>query len=138
MGADSGLAQASADGQRVSIASFPASGPLRFGIPFHPSIKKFFLVLLSALFVYLPVFSGKAIAAPPTSKSTTQRVQNPNVIFGKGLLTVQAKAVRLQTLMEAIGKEAGIEVSLSDSIQQKSIFLLISTLISLSHPGVFA
>lgn len=121
MGADSGLAQASADGQRVSVASFPASGPLRFGIPFHPSIKKFFLVLLSALFVYLPVFSGTAIAAPSTSKSTTQRVQNPNVIFAKGLLTVRAKAVRLQTLMEAIGKKADIEVSLSPSLQKENV-----------------
>jgi len=81
--------------------------------------KRFFLTFLFVLIASLTFFSQMAIAAPSTSKA--QQVQNPNVIFAKGLLTVRAKEVRLQTLMEAIGKKAGIEVSLSLSLQKEKV-----------------
>lgn len=77
----------------------------------------FFLFFVSSLFFFFP--AQPAHAAPSVSK--VKQAENPNVVFSKGLLTVQAKAVSLQTLMEAIGEKAGIEVSLSPALQKESV-----------------
>ncbi len=86
--------------------------PKRFALIFF-----FLLFFVSSPFLSFPI--QPAHAAPSVSKA--KQPENPNVVFSKGLLTVQAKAVRLQTLMDAIGRKAGIEVSLSPALQKESV-----------------
>lgn len=110
----------------------PSGDPHRRTVPpalFFPDdscrvpLKRFALILFFFLFfVSFPFLSfpaQPAYAAP--SASTAKATENPSVVFSKGLLTVQAKAVRLQALMEAIGKKAGIEVLLSPNLKSEKV-----------------
>lgn len=109
----------------------PSHDPLRRTVPpalclsddsHRLSLKQFALILLFFHFFVSPLFrffpAQPAYAAPSASK--TKQAEIPSV-FSKGLLTVQAKAVRLQTLMEAIDKKAGIEVSLSPNLKSEKV-----------------
>lgn len=88
-------------------------------LPLERSVLTLLFLFFFVSFPFLSFSAQPAHAAP--SASTAKATENPTVVFSKGLLTVRAKAVRLQTLMEAIGKKAGIEVSLGPTLQKEKI-----------------
>lgn len=86
-------------------------------------LKRFALILFFFLsFISFPFLSFRTQPAhAASSASKIKPVENPNVVFSKGLLTVQAKDVRLQMLMDGIGMKTSIEVSRSPALQKEKI-----------------
>ncbi len=67
-------------------------------------IRKLFLTIpLLIFFAFLSVFLQIAVAASTSPEAP--KIQNPNVTFETGCLSVQAKGVKLKALMEAIRKD---------------------------------
>lgn len=75
--------------------------------------------IVTCLFVLLTIIPQAAIAAPQSPKA--QNLQNPNITFEKGLLSVQVEDVRLKALMEEITQKAGIGVSVSESLKEQKV-----------------
>lgn len=63
------------------------------------------LPVVTCLFVLLTLLPQFTFAAPTIPE--TQAAQSPKVIFEKGLLTVEAKGVKLQALITEVSKEEG-------------------------------
>ena len=68
--------------------------------------RLFLIASLLFFFVSFSIFLSIADAAP--SSSEEKKVQNPNVSFENGLLSVQAEGVKLKGLMEAISQKTGL------------------------------
>ena len=65
--------------------------------------RLFLFAFLLFFFVFCPSFSQLVFAAP--SSPEAKNVQNPNVTFEKGLLSVRAEDVKLKALMKGTGKD---------------------------------
>ena len=83
----------------------------------HHIRKAIVSAALLIVFVFSSFCARYAIAA--TSEVKAQPSPNPTVLFEKGLLTVQAKGVTLQALMEEVSQKAGIGGSVREGSQKK-------------------
>ena len=83
------------------------------------ALRKGLYLCLFIFFAISCLSLNTSVAAPTATKP--QKTQNPKVMFNKGLLTVQAKDVRLKALMEEIGKKTGVGVSVAENLQKKKV-----------------
>ena len=65
--------------------------------------SKCYWIIAAFAFFFLFAFIPKVVFAASTSLET-QEVQKPEVIFAKGLLSVQANNLALKTIMEAVSQ----------------------------------
>lgn len=114
--------------------------------PYRVYTRFLLLLLILAIPFAFPEITVAGLKAPPSLT-----VPNPAVIFDKGLLTVDAKDVELQLLMDEISKKAGIAVSVSEGLKEEKVTIHFENMtleaglravlqgakVVLSHPMVY-